>query len=173
MAKKRRHMVTLAVGLPVGRIGCLLFAGARNAQSTPSLSLEKHAGIYEDAWYGPITIRMENGSPVISFGHSQAGSASAALAILYVQCILAPLADCQLQLSGSVVEPGSPQKKCLRLSEKHPDWIVDPNGGLLPCPARHIVRNQQVIFDEQQFLVADPSDEGGVRHEGNLFRRVR
>jgi Domain of unknown function (DUF3471) len=69
MAKKRGHMVTLAVGLPVGRIGCLLFEGARDAHSKPSLSVEEYAGVYKDAWYRPITIRMENGSPVISFDH--------------------------------------------------------------------------------------------------------
>ena len=34
---------------------------ARDADSKPSLSLEKYAGVYSDAWYGPITIRTENG----------------------------------------------------------------------------------------------------------------
>lgn len=41
--------------------------GARDASSKPSLPLEKYAGVYNDAWYGPITIRMENGGLVISF----------------------------------------------------------------------------------------------------------
>ncbi len=36
---------------------------ARAADSKPSLPLEKYAGVYNDAWYGPITIRMENGRP--------------------------------------------------------------------------------------------------------------
>ena len=36
---------------------------ARAADSKPSLPLEKYAGVYSDAWYGPITIRMENGGP--------------------------------------------------------------------------------------------------------------
>ncbi len=44
--------------------------GARDANSKPSLSLEKYAGVYNDAWYGPITIRMENGSLVMSFDHT-------------------------------------------------------------------------------------------------------
>jgi CubicO group peptidase (beta-lactamase class C family) len=44
--------------------------GARAADSKPSLPLEKYAGIYNDAWYGPITIRMENGSLVITFDHT-------------------------------------------------------------------------------------------------------
>jgi CubicO group peptidase (beta-lactamase class C family) len=44
--------------------------GARAADSKPSLALEKYAGAYSDAWYGPITIRMENGGLVISFDHS-------------------------------------------------------------------------------------------------------
>jgi len=44
--------------------------GARTANSKPSLPLEKYAGTYQDAWYGPITIRMENGGLVISFDHT-------------------------------------------------------------------------------------------------------
>ena len=44
--------------------------GARAADSKPSLPLEKYAGVYHDAWYGPITIRSENGGLVISFDHT-------------------------------------------------------------------------------------------------------
>jgi len=44
--------------------------GARDANSKPSLPLEKYAGVYDDAWYGPITIRTENGGLVISFDHT-------------------------------------------------------------------------------------------------------
>ena len=43
---------------------------ARAADSKPSLPLEKYAGVYNDAWYGPITIRMENGGLVITFDHT-------------------------------------------------------------------------------------------------------
>ena len=43
---------------------------ARASNSKPSLPLEKYAGIYTDAWYGPVTIRMENGSLVITFDHT-------------------------------------------------------------------------------------------------------
>ena len=44
--------------------------GSRDANSKPSLLLEKYAGVYKDAWYGPITIRMENGGLVITFDHT-------------------------------------------------------------------------------------------------------
>jgi len=44
--------------------------GTRAANSKPSLPLEKYAGTYNDAWYGPITIRIENGGLVISFDHT-------------------------------------------------------------------------------------------------------
>jgi CubicO group peptidase (beta-lactamase class C family) len=44
--------------------------GARAADSKPSLPLEKYAGVYTDAWYGPISIRMENGALVITFDHT-------------------------------------------------------------------------------------------------------
>jgi CubicO group peptidase (beta-lactamase class C family) len=44
--------------------------GARAADSKPSLPLEKYAGVYNDDWYGPITIRYENGGLVISFDHT-------------------------------------------------------------------------------------------------------
>ena len=46
--------------------------GARAVNSKPSLPLEKYAGVYNDAWYGPITIRMEKGELVISFDHTPA-----------------------------------------------------------------------------------------------------
>ena len=44
--------------------------GAREANSKPSLPLEKYAGVYNDAWYGPITIRTENAGLIISFDHT-------------------------------------------------------------------------------------------------------
>ena len=43
---------------------------ARAADSKPSLPLEKYAGVYNDAWYGPITIRIENNGLVITFDHT-------------------------------------------------------------------------------------------------------
>ncbi len=43
---------------------------ARDASSKPSLPLEKYAGTYNDPWYGPITIRMENGGLVMTFEHT-------------------------------------------------------------------------------------------------------
>src|SRR5579862_289554 len=42
----------------------------RDGTSKPSLPLAKYAGVYNDAWYGPITIRQENGGLVIRFDHS-------------------------------------------------------------------------------------------------------
>ena len=44
--------------------------GARAVNSKPSLPLEKYAGTYNDAWYGPITIKLENGGLVINFDHT-------------------------------------------------------------------------------------------------------
>src|SRR5271167_733004 len=42
----------------------------RMANSKPSLPLEKYAGIYKDAWYGPITIRQESSGLVFSMDHT-------------------------------------------------------------------------------------------------------
>jgi CubicO group peptidase (beta-lactamase class C family) len=42
----------------------------RAADSKPSLPLEKYAGIYTDPWYGPVTIRMENGKLVFTLDHT-------------------------------------------------------------------------------------------------------
>ena len=44
--------------------------GARAADSKPSLPLDKYAGVYNDPWYGPITIRVDNGALVITFDHT-------------------------------------------------------------------------------------------------------
>jgi CubicO group peptidase (beta-lactamase class C family) len=44
--------------------------GARAADSKPSLPLEKYAGTYNDAWYGPITIKKESAGLVITFDHT-------------------------------------------------------------------------------------------------------
>jgi CubicO group peptidase (beta-lactamase class C family) len=43
---------------------------ARAADSRPSLPIEKYAGVYNDAWYGPITIRIDGGHLVITFDHT-------------------------------------------------------------------------------------------------------
>ena len=43
---------------------------SRAANSKPSLPLDKYAGAYNDAWYGPITIRSENGGLVMTFDHT-------------------------------------------------------------------------------------------------------
>jgi CubicO group peptidase (beta-lactamase class C family) len=45
-------------------------AASRAANSTPSLALEKYAGIYNDAWYGPSTIRMQDGKLVFTLDHT-------------------------------------------------------------------------------------------------------
>jgi CubicO group peptidase (beta-lactamase class C family) len=44
--------------------------GARAADSKPSLPLEKYAGTYTDAWYGPITIKKEGPGLVMTFDHT-------------------------------------------------------------------------------------------------------
>ena len=45
---------------------------ARAADSKPSLPLEKYAGVYNDAWYGPATIRFENEKLVFTLDHTPA-----------------------------------------------------------------------------------------------------
>jgi len=45
-------------------------ATARDAGMGPSLPLDKYAGIYADAWYGPATIRLENQKLILSFDHT-------------------------------------------------------------------------------------------------------
>ena len=42
----------------------------REANSKPSLPLEKYAGVYNDAWYGPVTIKQENSALVFSLDHT-------------------------------------------------------------------------------------------------------
>jgi hypothetical protein len=42
----------------------------RAADSKPSMPLEKYAGVYTDPWYGPVTIRMENGKLVFTLDHT-------------------------------------------------------------------------------------------------------
>lgn len=48
---------------------------ARAADSKPSLPLEKYVAVYDDDWYGPATIRMENGKLVFSLDHTPTGVA--------------------------------------------------------------------------------------------------
>jgi len=42
----------------------------RDSISRPSLSLEKYAGTYTDAWYGDVTVALESGKLVMRFSHS-------------------------------------------------------------------------------------------------------
>jgi CubicO group peptidase (beta-lactamase class C family) len=44
----------------------------RSADSKPALALEKYAGVYQDAWYGPATIRQQNGGLVFTLDHTPA-----------------------------------------------------------------------------------------------------
>jgi hypothetical protein len=43
---------------------------ARDTASRPSLPLASYAGAYRDAWYGDISIALENGKLVMRFSHS-------------------------------------------------------------------------------------------------------
>ncbi len=43
---------------------------SRAAESKPSLPLEKYSGVYADAWYGPVTIRVENAKLAFSLDHT-------------------------------------------------------------------------------------------------------
>ena len=43
---------------------------ARDSLSKPSLALEKYAGVYEDAWYGDVTVTMSNGKLRMALGHT-------------------------------------------------------------------------------------------------------
>jgi hypothetical protein len=45
-------------------------AAQRDSTSRPSLPLERYAGTYRDAWYGDITIAVEDGGLVIRFTRS-------------------------------------------------------------------------------------------------------
>ncbi|HEV8355312.1 MAG TPA: serine hydrolase [Gemmatimonadales bacterium] len=45
-------------------------AARRDSTSKPSLPLERYAGTYTDAWYGEVTIALENGRLVMRFGHT-------------------------------------------------------------------------------------------------------
>jgi CubicO group peptidase (beta-lactamase class C family) len=45
-------------------------AGARNAESKPSLPLAKYANTYRDAWYGDVKIGLENGKLVLRFSRT-------------------------------------------------------------------------------------------------------
>ena len=47
-------------------------AGTRASDSKPSLAIEKYAGKYEDAWYGPATIRWDGGKLIFSLDHTAA-----------------------------------------------------------------------------------------------------
>ncbi|MBV9574093.1 MAG: serine hydrolase [Acidobacteriales bacterium] len=42
----------------------------RSADSRPSLPLQKYAGIYNDAWYGPATIRLHDGKLTFTLDHT-------------------------------------------------------------------------------------------------------
>jgi hypothetical protein len=43
---------------------------ARDTSSRPSLSLDRYAGTYTDAWYGDVAIAHENGKLVMRFARS-------------------------------------------------------------------------------------------------------
>jgi hypothetical protein len=42
----------------------------RGSAAKPSLPLNEYAGVYNDAWYGPTTIRMEKDQLVFTLDHT-------------------------------------------------------------------------------------------------------
>jgi hypothetical protein len=45
-------------------------SNSRPASAKPSLALNEYAGVYNDAWYGPATIRMENAQLIFTLDHT-------------------------------------------------------------------------------------------------------
>jgi CubicO group peptidase (beta-lactamase class C family) len=45
-------------------------AASRDSTSPPSLPLDRYAGTYRDAWYGDVSLAVENGALVLRFGHT-------------------------------------------------------------------------------------------------------
>lgn len=45
-------------------------AGQRDAETKPSLPLASYMGTYEDAWYGTVTLSMQDGKTIIRFDHT-------------------------------------------------------------------------------------------------------
>ena len=45
-------------------------ASSRAADSKPSLPVEKYVGVYTDAWYGAVTIKLQEGKLVFSLDHT-------------------------------------------------------------------------------------------------------
>jgi hypothetical protein len=45
-------------------------SAARDSTSRPSLPLARYAGTYTDAWYGDVTLALENGKLVMRFSHT-------------------------------------------------------------------------------------------------------
>ncbi len=45
-------------------------AASRDSTSGPALPLARYAGTYRDAWYGDVSVTLENGALVMRFGHS-------------------------------------------------------------------------------------------------------
>ena len=45
-------------------------SNAEPAVAKPSLPLNEYAGVYNDAWYGPATIRLENAGLVFTLDHT-------------------------------------------------------------------------------------------------------
>lgn len=50
-------------------------SAGRAAESKPSLSFERYAGVYTDPWYGPATIRTEKGNLIFTLDHTPAAVA--------------------------------------------------------------------------------------------------
>jgi CubicO group peptidase (beta-lactamase class C family) len=50
-------------------------ASGHAENSKPSLAVEKYAGVYTDPWYGPATIKLQNGQLVFTLDHTPAAVA--------------------------------------------------------------------------------------------------
>lgn len=105
----------------------------RNADSKPSLPLERYAGTYSDAWRGEVSIRYESGKLVMRFSHTN--SLVADLEHWQYDSFIARWRDRSLDADAYVT------------------FSLNPDGGIREARMRPVSQLTDFSFDFQDLLL--------------------
>jgi hypothetical protein len=116
-------------------------AAQRDTSSRPSLPLEAYAGDYTDAWYGDVSIALEDGGLVIRFSHTPALTGD--LEHWQHDTFVARWRDRELRADAFVT------------------FALNPDGSIERVKMRPVSRSTDFSFDFQDLLLKPAANGAG------------
>ncbi len=129
----------------------------RDAGAKPSLALEKYAGTYEDAWYGPIVISAEGGGEGAAAGAglgatAGAGSRAGASARLVMRFSKSPGLVGDMEHWSRETFVARWRDRELR-ADAYVTFVIDPDGGIVEARMKPVSPDTDFSYDFQDLLL--------------------